>query len=91
MGVPEERIDRLLALAREAVVDGEPDRSRAYVRRARAVAERTRCGLPRAFKRRACDRCDVYRRPGLNARVRTADGHVVVRCDCGATERLPYD
>ena len=92
MGIPEERIDRLLALAREAVVDGERDRSREYVRLARRIAERNRCGLPREFKRRTCDDCDVYLRPSLTSRVRTRPGHVVVRCcECGATHRYPFD
>ncbi|GAB3416156.1 ribonuclease P protein component 4 [Haloparvum alkalitolerans] len=91
MGIPEERIERLLSLAREAVVDGEFDRSREYVRLARRIAERNRCGLPRAFTRRTCDDCDVYLRPGVTGRFRTQPGHVVVRClECGATDRYPF-
>lgn len=90
MGVPEERIDRLARLAREAAGDGEFDRSREYVRTARRIAERHRTGLPRQFKRFTCDACDVYQVPGKNARVRLGDGRVVVRCDCGATRRHPY-
>ena len=88
--IAEERIDRLHALARRAVADGDRERSREYVRLARRIAERNRCGLPRQFKRFTCERCDVYLRPGRNARVRTRDGHVVVTCDCGAHKRYPY-
>lgn len=92
MSIPEERIDRLLTLAREAVVEGEPDRSREYVQLARRIAERHRCGLAREFDRRTCDDCDVYLRPGVTARVRTQPGHVVVRCrSCGATHRYPFE
>ncbi|MGZ0745870.1 ribonuclease P protein component 4 [Haloparvum sp. AD34] len=91
MGIPEERIDRLLTLAREAVVEGEPDRSREYVHLARRISERHRTGLPREFARKTCDDCDVYLRPGVTARVRTQPGHVVVRClSCGATHRYPF-
>ncbi|MGM0605592.1 MAG: ribonuclease P protein component 4 [Halobacteriota archaeon] len=90
MTIAAERIDRLADLAREAAIDGRYDRSREYVRLARRVAERNRCGLPRTFKRFTCDRCDVYLVPGRNARVRLQGGHVVVRCDCGATKRYPY-
>ncbi|WP_138007523.1 ribonuclease P protein component 4 [Halalkalirubrum salinum] len=90
MTIAEERIDRLAELARQASIDGEYDRSREYVRLARRVAERNRCGLPRRFKRFTCDDCDVFLRPGRNARIRLQDGHVVVRCDCGATKRYPY-
>ena len=88
--IAEERIDRLHALARRAVAEGDEERSREYVRLARRIAERNRCGLPTMFKRFTCDRCDVYLRPGRNARVRTQDGHVVVTCDCGEHTRYPY-
>jgi ribonuclease P protein subunit RPR2 len=90
MSLAEERIDRLHALAREAAADCDDDRARSYVRRARRVAERNRCSLPWRFRRFTCDACDAYLRPGKNARVRLADGHVVVTCDCGAQARYPY-
>ena len=90
-GIAAERIDRLHALASEAVAAGELDLSREYVRRARRIAERHRLTLPRRFRRFTCDRCDAYLRPGVNARVRLGPGRVVVRCDCGATARYPYD
>jgi ribonuclease P protein subunit RPR2 len=85
-----ERIDRLQTLASQAVREGNENRSREYVRRARRVAERNRLSLPREFKRFTCGRCDVYLVPGTNARVRTQDGHVVVTCDCGEHARYPY-
>jgi ribonuclease P protein subunit RPR2 len=88
--IARERIERLQALAREAAADGNDDRARRYVRRARRVAERNRLSLPRRFRRFTCDRCDAYLLPGRNARVRTRDGHVVVRCDCGEHARYPY-
>ena len=92
MGIPRERIDRLFALAREAVVDDEYDRAREYVRLARRIAERNRCGVPRTFERATCDACDVYLRPGKTSRVRLQPGHVVVRClECGETARYPHD
>ncbi|MFB6195075.1 MAG: ribonuclease P protein component 4 [Haloplanus sp.] len=91
MGIAEERIDRLERLAREAVVNGNEDRAREYVRLARRIAERNRLTLPRSFRRFTCDACDRYLVPGRNARVRLQDGHVVVRCECGATSRYPYD
>ncbi|UPM43839.1 ribonuclease P protein component 4 [Halocatena salina] len=90
MTIAEERIDRLHALARTAVREGHEDRARTYVRRARRIAERNRCGLDRSFKRFTCDRCDVYLRAGDNARVRLQDGHVVITCSCGAQSRYPY-
>lgn len=89
--IARERIQRLQTLAREAAGEGNDERTREYVRRARRVAERNRIGLPRRFKRFTCDDCDAYLRPGANARVRLQDGHVVVTCDCGTQARYPYE
>lgn len=86
-----ERIERLAELARRAAKDGDGQRARTYVRRARRIAERNRLPLPRAFKRFTCDACDRYLIPGDDARVRTRKGHVVVTCDCGSQARYPYD
>lgn len=90
MGIPEERIERLDALADEAVRAGEMDRAREYVRLARRIAERHRLRLPRQFRRFTCDRCDAYLKPGVNARVRLQSGTVVVACQCGELARYPY-
>lgn len=91
MSIAAERIERLQELAREAVREGEDERARRYVRRARRIAERNRLTLPREFVRFTCDRCAVYLVPGINARVRLQDGHVVVACDCGELHRYPYE
>lgn len=91
MGVAEERIERLHALARAAASEGDDDRARNYVRLARRIAERNRLSLPKTFKRFTCDACDRYLRPGENARVRLRDGHVVITCNCGHQARYPYD
>lgn len=91
VSVAVERINRLAELAREAARAGDDERARSYVRRARRVAERNRLKLPRRFRRFTCDACDTYLIPGRNARVRTAEGHVVVCCDCGVHARYPYD
>ena len=89
--IADERIERLQELARKATSAAEHERARQYVCRARRVAERNRLSLPTRFKRFSCDRCDAYLVPGVNARVRTQDGHVVITCDCGAHARYPYD
>jgi len=44
--IAHERIDRLHEFAKEAAGEGQTDRAREYVRRARRVAERNRLGLP---------------------------------------------
>ncbi|MFC4356640.1 ribonuclease P protein component 4 [Halobium salinum] len=91
MSIAAERIDRLHTLARAAAAAGEEERAREYVRLARRIAERNRLRLPDEFKRFTCARCDAYLRPGVNARVRTRDGHVAISCDCGEIARYPYD
>jgi len=90
MSIAEERVDILFELAKSCVNSGEFDRSREYVRLARRISERNRCGLPREFKRYTCKQCDVALRPGVNARIRLNSGRVVIRCDCGSTQRYPY-
>lgn len=90
MGIPQERLQRLLSLAREAAIDGDVDRSRKYVSLGRRIAERNRIPLSREFKRFTCGTCNRYLRPGVTARIRLGDGHIVQRCDCGATHRYPY-
>lgn len=91
VSIATERIERLQELAREAVREGNEERARRYVRRARRIAERNRLTLPREFVRFTCERCDTYLIPATNARVRLQDGHVVVKCDCGEHHRYPYD
>jgi len=88
--IARERIDRLHALAREAVREGREQRAREYVRRARRIAERHRIRLPTEFTRSICRSCDLFLVPGRNARVRTQSGHVVVTCECGVQTRYPY-
>ncbi|MEF8774386.1 MAG: ribonuclease P [Halobacteriales archaeon] len=90
MSLAERRLRRLQDLAAEAAGDSDDCRARKYVRRARRVAERHRLSLPREFRRRTCDGCDRYLRPGENARYRLQDGHVVVTCECGNQKRIPY-
>ena len=91
MGIPDERIQRLHVLAREAAAGGDADRAREYVRLARRLGERHRIRLPREFRRFSCDACDVYLVPGGNARVRLHSGRVVVTCkECGEIARYPY-
>lgn len=91
MGIPEERVDRLTALAREAVAEGDTERSREYVRLARRIGERHRLCLPREFRRFTCDACDAFLVPGVNARVRLQSGRVVITCEeCGEIARYPY-
>jgi ribonuclease P protein subunit RPR2 len=87
--IAEERVDALATLARETAAS-DPSLAKRYVRLARRVAERNRIQLPRRFRRYTCDACDAYMRPGETARVRLRNGHIVIACECGEIERIPY-
>ncbi len=89
MTIAEERIARLEAEAKAAAGRDDWDLSREYVRLARRIAERQRLRFPRRFDRFSCDGCDVFLRPGVNARVRLRGDHVVVTC-CACGERMRY-
>ena len=90
MKIPEERINRLAELARQATKAGNEACAQTYVRLARRIAERNQLSLPRDFRRFTCAACDRFLIPGRNARVRTRDGHVVITCTCGHQARYPY-
>ncbi|ERG94685.1 ribonuclease P protein component 4 [Haloquadratum walsbyi] len=92
MDIPAERIERLHALAREAMATGKKARARSYVQLAKRIGERNRISLPHQFRRFSCDSCDIYLRPGKTARVRLQPGRVVIRClECGSTKRYPHE
>lgn len=91
MTIAQQRLARLETLAAEAAAQAEWDLCRAYVRLARRIAERHRLRFPRRFERFTCDRCDVYWRPDVNARVRLQGDHVVITCTCGSQARYGYD
>lgn len=89
--IARERIDILAEQAAAAAAEGDDDRAREYVARARRIAERHRLPLPRSLVRFSCRRCNRYLRLGTGARFRLQDGHVVVTCPCGAHRRFPYE
>jgi len=85
-----ERIDVLFNLA-ERVFPYSPDLANRYVEIALAVQQKARIRLPRKWKRRYCRKCHSFLVPGVNARVRLRNGHVVIKClECGHISRYPY-
>ena len=82
-----ERIDRLLALARERAMVRDEAYSKRYVSLARRLGTRYNVRLHPEVKRWLCKGCSAYLVPGLNARVRTK-GKLVVTClSCGKIAR----
>lgn len=82
-----ERIERLVALAEEAVLDARLDRANRYAELAWRV--KTRYQMRRsALDGRICRGCLAFLRPGATSRVRLRQGRRVTTClACGAVRR----
>ncbi len=85
-----ERIDVLFTLAHR-VFPYDRALANRYVEMALAVQRKAKVKIPARWRRSYCRRCHSLLVPGVNARVRLRDGHVVIRCmECGAIRRHPY-
>lgn len=61
-----------------------------YVRKARRIAMKHKLRLGK-LKRKFCKYCYSYLKPGVNCRVRTNQGKVVIYClECKRYTRIPY-
>ena len=84
-----ERIRILLQQAEEAF---SRDKALAHrdVTLARKIAMKLKVKIPSEFKRRFCKHCYRYLQPGVNSRVRTRAGKVVISClECKKFMRIP--
>jgi ribonuclease P protein subunit RPR2 len=60
-----------------------------YVTLARKISMKVQLQMPREFKRKYCKHCYTYLRSGVNARIRTRDGKVVISCfECKKFTRI---
>ena len=60
-----------------------------YVTLARKIAMKVRMRIPQVYKRRFCKHCYKYLQPGVNSRVRTRDGKVIISCfECNKFTRI---
>ena len=68
-----------------------PERTKRYIRIARALAMRHRMRLPERFKRTFCKVCYTYWKPGYNVKVKLEkDKTVSYSCECGYVKRYRY-
>ncbi|MDV3103422.1 ribonuclease P protein component 4 [Thermococcus waiotapuensis] len=89
-GIAWERVETLFTLA-EKVFPYDRELANRYVEIALAVQQKARIRMPRKWKRRYCKRCHSFLVPGVNARVRLRNGHVVIKClECNHIMRHPY-
>ena len=87
--IAKERISVLFAKADDIFSDS-PSLSNRYVTLARKIAMKVKLRMPREYKRKYCKHCYKYLRSGVNARIRTRDGKVVISClECKKFMRIP--
>jgi ribonuclease P protein subunit RPR2 len=61
-----------------------------YVTLARKLQMKAKVRMPRELKRKYCKHCYKYLRSGVNGRIRTRDGKVVISCfECKKFTRIP--
>ncbi|MAF50558.1 MAG: ribonuclease P [Nanoarchaeota archaeon] len=64
--------------------------SNRYVEIARKIAMKVNLSMPKKYKRLFCKHCYKYLRNGVNSRVRTNKGKVVIYCmECKKYTRIP--
>ncbi|MBI4448526.1 ribonuclease P [Candidatus Woesearchaeota archaeon] len=87
--IARERINALFAQAAE-VSRTRPDLANRYVTLARKLSMRYKARIPPNLKRRICSHCYQYLVSGMNARIRTREGKLVISClSCKKYTRLP--
>jgi len=88
--IARERMDILLSLAGE-VFSEDRELARRYVSLARRIGMRYNVRLTKEDKLRVCRRCSSYLVPGVNCRVRSHAGRMVITClTCGSQRRIPF-
>ena len=64
--------------------------SNRYVEIARKIAMKINLRMPKKYKRQFCKHCYKYLKNGVNSRVRTNKGKVVIYCfECKKYTRIP--
>lgn len=87
--IAQQRIQQLFQQAEE-MFSSHPELSNRYVTLARTIAMKARTRIPRELKRRFCKHCFTFLKPGVNARVRTREGKVIISCfACKNVMRIP--
>ena len=84
-----DRIEHLFEEAQQTFSQNKALANR-YVSLARKIAMKVKVKIPLKYKRRYCKHCYKYLQPGVNGRVRTSNGKVVISCfECKKFTRIP--
>ena len=87
--IAKERVRRLFEQA-ETMFPKRKDLANRYVNLARKISMKVRMRIPSELKRRFCKHCYRYLQPGINARIRTREGKVIISClECNKFMRIP--
>lgn len=87
--IAHERVKVLFQQAEEMVSKNKALANR-YVTLVRKIAMKTKIKIPRELKRKFCRFCHSYLQPGVNSRIRTRNGKVVIAClECKKFMRIP--
>ncbi|HLD01054.1 MAG TPA: ribonuclease P protein component 4 [Candidatus Nanoarchaeia archaeon] len=84
--------NRIIELFKQADLIFSTDKTLAnrYVNLARKLAMKVKIRIPLDLKRRFCKHCYNYLAPGVNSRIRTRAGKVVIAClECRKFTRIP--
>lgn len=91
--IAKERIEILFRQAEKEFPEHK-ERSNRYVELARKIGMRYKVRIPKKLKRKFCNNCYSYIKPGVNCSVRldSEENTVVWKCkECGHKKRYPYD
>ena len=87
--IARERIKTLFQQAEEVFPKNKALAHR-YVALARKIAMKVRLRLPKEIKRKFCKHCYKFLQPGINCRIRTRNGKVIISCfECQKFMRIP--
>lgn len=88
--IAKERIEKLFEMA-EKEFNQNKDLSNHYVNLARKISMKTNTPIPSKFKKQFCKKCYKYLKPGINCRIRTYKGKIIITClECKNISRYPY-
>lgn len=86
--IAEERIKKLFQQAEEVFASDKSLANR-YVTLARKIAMKTKVRIPPELKGKFCKHCYKFLTPGINSRIRTRAGKVIISClECKKFKRI---
>jgi len=88
--IAKQRISELFELAEKEALRNRMDRADRYVEIARKIGMKYRVRIPKKYKLLFCKKCYRFLLPGVNARIRTGRGKLIIYCyRCGSYKRIP--